>query len=154
MPVFEQQGVHRAINIQDEHEALFVSKRRPSVWCSTRNSVIGCYGFLGVEAGDWCPAPSAVMPCVYKAGNVWETKKVDLFLLSLVYPAAGVFLRFLCLVVVVVLLVEQEAAVDTVVLEVTVAYAKVVSVNCDMVSVLDLSVSMVVGGGVGVFMFH
>ena len=52
-----------------------------------------------------------------------------------------------------ILLAESAAAVDTAVPEVKVACDSVVSVSCDMSSLLGLSVVMVEGRGSGVFMF-
>ena len=66
---------------------------------------------------------------------------------------ADAFLRFLCVVVTVAVLVEQAASVDTAVLVVMLACDGVVVVSCDMVPMLGLSVLMSVGGRGGVFMF-
>ena len=68
-------------------------------------------------------------------------------------PMADTFLRLLCPVIAVALLVDQAAAVDTVELEATVACDQVVAVSFKMVSMIGLSASMVEGGSGGVFMF-
>ena len=66
---------------------------------------------------------------------------------------ADALLCFLCPVVSVGLIVEQAAAVENCVLEVTVACDRVVVVSCEMVSMLGLSVSMIEGRGGRVFVF-